>query len=301
MKRNAFTLVELLVVIAIIALLIAMLLPALQTARFYARHTVCATNLKQLATGFANYAIDNKNFFPKSNNYPDKNITEIRRASWLTDEDYSNLVAKGVRMQSGIHLPGSKSPGMPSAASDYIGGSNNQYKNDSLRCPQLKIDADEFAMQRKGSYQFYFNIISGAKSGVIGRHGSNGTHSIPNNAREVMQKVGATRQFTAGGHSGGGNWESTIIASDYGQGRGNKVATTHFLGQELAEIGGHEAFNKWTSRGTAYPNFAFQDGSVRAIKFEAGETGQHMAISNSANAGSHDQYIQPKEFIDPIP
>jgi prepilin-type N-terminal cleavage/methylation domain-containing protein len=63
-NRSAFTLIELLVVISILALLLSILLPALQAAKDIARQVVCAAQMKQWSLAVAAYSTVNNNYIP---------------------------------------------------------------------------------------------------------------------------------------------------------------------------------------------------------------------------------------------
>jgi len=85
---HSFTLIELLVVIAIIAILAAILLPALNSARARGRNIACVNNLKQLSFNYISYSDNNDSWILPGQTV--QNVTTTNWASTLSIEIYNN-------------------------------------------------------------------------------------------------------------------------------------------------------------------------------------------------------------------
>jgi len=94
-RGRGFTLIELLVVVAIIAILAALLLPALSRAKESARKTKCVSNVKQLQLMAHMYAMDNNDFLVPSRGY------------WLSEASHPPVIRPWVHTEDSPGLSGS--------------------------------------------------------------------------------------------------------------------------------------------------------------------------------------------------
>jgi prepilin-type N-terminal cleavage/methylation domain-containing protein/prepilin-type processing-associated H-X9-DG protein len=118
--RQAFTLIELLVVIAIIAILAAMLLPALASAKRKAQSIQCLNNLHQWGMAFRMYTDDNNDFVPEEGDTSAPiNSTGSATATDNYDTAWYNTVTKYAGQQRLVDLYVANNPPLPTTKSIF--------------------------------------------------------------------------------------------------------------------------------------------------------------------------------------
>ena len=125
---RAFTLVELLVVVGIIAILIAILMPALRRAREQANGVACASNQRQLMMAFLLFAADHKGHLP--GNFTDFANPDPLKRAWLlnANEPFTNAPQGGTIYRYLQNKDVYRCPSIPAdAVQRGFGSSNGQF------------------------------------------------------------------------------------------------------------------------------------------------------------------------------
>ena len=181
--KKPFTLIELLVVIGIIAILAAMLMPALSKAREKADQTDCINNQRQLAMAFVLYGTDHKEWFPS---YTDGTGGAGKEGGWVYYDGFPCPTKGNFDVTRGILYPYTKSKQVYICRSDHTGskvsyGANSDTKDSKFSQVDNPVETPlllEEGSTKKTTNDGFFNIDYTPKDYIVNRHQKGSVYSF---------------------------------------------------------------------------------------------------------------------------
>jgi len=225
--RQAFTLIELLVVIAIIAILAAMLLPALAKAKDKAKGIQCMNNEKQIVLGYLMYTTDYQNYLPVAGQ--DRGGGAVWPAEWYAE--ISPYMGKGTTNISSLTAQGSIQA-CPSFSTNKLAGVG------------LTTDPNFLSYGGYGHNWYYLGYWDGAGSPLDRQKISAITKPVEtlfnNDTFDPIPSDAGTARIETFGYSYPPSEIPNYLPNPPGRGY-----TRHNLGANYSWADGHAQYEKW--------------------------------------------------------
>ncbi|MHC4544558.1 MAG: prepilin-type N-terminal cleavage/methylation domain-containing protein [Planctomycetota bacterium] len=245
MKKGAFTLIELLVVIAIIALLLALLMPALRLAKDQAAGLVCVNNLRNLSLAWFTYTVDNDGELMGGHRVREgssgpvfTDLSCFPDGFWINPPHDEYLAYKGDPIPSTLEykLLGIKNGKLFPYVKDV----------DLFHC---HVDA-RIDIPQQQAYCSY--AVAGGMNGEQGYDGSTGCKIYPDRVAEVFDEIrspGTKYVFLEESDSRGWNMGSWLM-SQTGSNWGDPLSIWHNDRSTLGFADGHAEKHRWVDEST---------------------------------------------------
>jgi prepilin-type N-terminal cleavage/methylation domain-containing protein len=255
--RRAFTLIELLVVIAIIAVLIGLLLPAVQKVREAAARMSCSNNLKQVGTAVHNYASANQDKLPPMLNYSPAGSPAYWQPFWFSLYPYVEQDNVVTRAQG----------------TDGWGNNNHATVIKPLLCPSDSSHNSGLCSSGQTSWagtsyapNYYMFGATNAYNSAVGVYISQSQYTIGNIPDGTSNTVGVVERFTSFPAYG---WSNATLypmsASNWGWNQYGSVFGPWGIGLPQTSARPDAANPYYPSSAHSTCQVLLMDGSVRGV------------------------------------